>query len=173
MDDRQLQILLGQLQQGNSDTLDALYRELNRPIYTVILRMTGNTALSEDILQEFFVKLYRNPPAAMPKKPRAYLFQMAHNLTVDHLRRERPTTSLSDCAETPQSPEFSLVERMDLERAMASLSPLDREIVTLHAGAGLTFREVAAVTALPLGTALWRYQRAIQRLRELLNGGML
>ena len=71
-------ILLQRLQSRDAAALEALYHQLSASIYTVILRMTGDPTLSEDILQEFFVKLYRSPPITLPQNPRAYLFRMAH-----------------------------------------------------------------------------------------------
>lgn len=173
MHDEPLHTLLERLRRGDRAALESLYHQLSTPIYTIILRITEDIPLSEDILQEFFVKLCRQPPAVIPRNPRAYLFQMAHNLTVDCLRRERPAASLDDCAHTLSSSGMPSAERLDLERALSSLDGKDREIVLLHAAAGLKFREVAEVVALPLGTVLWRYHRAIGSLREQRNGGTL
>lgn len=170
MQEAQLLEALQQLQTGDRAALETLYRHFSTPIYTVILRTTGDAALSEDILQEFFVKLYTNPPRSVPGKPRAYLFRMAHNLTIDHLRAVRQTADLADYAHTIPASAADLTEKLDLECAMAALAPEDRELVTLHVNGGLKFREVAAITSLPLGTVLWRYRRAIDRLRELLKG---
>lgn len=173
MQDTQLHTLLKDLQDGDRDALEALYQEFSTPIYTIILRMTKDIPLAEDILQEFFVKLFRQPPAVIPRNPRAYLFQMAHNLTVDCLRKERPAAPLDDYAHKLSFSGTPDPERLDLERALSSLDDTDREIVLLHAAAGLKFREVAEVVALPLGTVLWRYHRTIGSLRQQLNGGTL
>jgi len=172
MHDESLESLLQRLHSGDSTALEVLYAQLSTPIYTVILRTTGNPTLSEDILQDFFVKLYRQPPDPIPRNPRAYLFRMAHNLTIDCLRKEPQTAPISDYAHLLTSPNTTLTDRLDLERALTSLNTADREIVTLHAAAGLKFREVAEVTDMSLGTVLWRYRKAIGTLRDLLNGGV-
>ena len=173
MHNESLDSLLQQLQTGSSAALEELYRRMSSPVYTLILRMTGNTALSEDILQEFFVKLYRCPPTVLPRNPQAYLYRTAHNLTIDWMKKESQTLPLSDELPLRGLSGIPTAEQLDLERALAALPPPDREIVTLHAGAGLKFREVAEVMAMPLGTVLWRYQRAVGQLRNLLNGGTL
>ena len=173
MHDDSLHSLLQRLQDRDRSALEALYHQLSTPIYTIILRLSQNIPLSEDILQEFFVKLWQQPPAVLPRNPRAYLFQMAHNLTVDCLRRERPAAPLDDCACRLSSSDTPSAERIDLERALASLDSTDREIVSLHTGAGLKFREIAEVLSMPLGTVLWRYRRGIGNLRDDLNGGAL
>ena len=118
-----------------------------------------------------FLRLWQSPPAEDVRSPRAWLFRVAHNLALDALRRpgagELPEQlSVQDFAEGVHA-------RLDVEAALASLSPRDREIVTLHLGAGLRFREIAAILELPLGTVLWRHSRAISALREKLDGGVL
>ena len=70
------------------------------------------------------------------------------------------------------SPEEANVLRLDVERALAALPVDAREMLALRINAGLKFREIADILGIPLGTALWRYQKAIGRLRELLSGGM-
>ena len=173
MRDAPLHALLKDLQDGDRAALEALYHQLSTPIYTIILRICADIPTAEDILQEFFVKLWRQPPTVIPRNPRAYLFRMAHNLTVDHLRREHLSAPLEDYAYHLSDCGTPDPERLDLERALAKLNSADREIVSLHTGAGLTFREIAAVVSMPLGTVLWRYRRAIGELRTLLNGGTL
>ena len=125
MQDNALTDLLQKLKDGDSTVLEALYHQLSTPIYTLIIRMTGDAHLAEDILQEFFLKLYRQPPALIPQKPRAYLFQMAHNLTIDCLRKEHPAASLSDCEDLVCTPDTLFAERLDLARALAALSVED------------------------------------------------
>ena len=60
-------------------------------------------------------------------------------------------------------------EKLDIERALDQLDEPKRRIVTLHINAGLKFREIAEIMDIPLGTAIWRYNDAIKRLRELLS----
>ena len=60
-----------------------------------------------------------------------------------------------------------------MERALAQLPELERQILSLHLNAGLKFRELAVILKLPLGTVLWRYQRAIGRMRSILEGDAL
>lgn len=122
--------------------------------------------MSEDLLQEFFLKVFRTPPVDA-KNPRAYLFRMAHNLALDALRREKPTEELPDAPATAGIP----YSQLELELAFAALPLPERQIAALHLYAGLKFREIAEICALPLGTVLWRYRRAISQLQTYLNGG--
>jgi RNA polymerase sigma-70 factor (ECF subfamily) len=96
-------------------------------MYTIVLRITQDKKLSEDILQEVFIILYQSPPKPPIKNPRAYIFQIAHNLAIDNVRK--------------------------------------------HINGKLKFREIADMMDIPLGTVLWKYQKAVGRLRSILSGG--
>ena len=166
MTSNELRALLEQISHGDRTAFEALYHEMNVPVYTVLVRITRDRNLSEDLLQEFFLKVFRTPPVDA-KNPRAYLFRMAHNLALDALRREKPTEELPDAPATAGIP----YSQLELELAFAALPLPERQIAALHLYAGLKFREIAEICGYPLGTVLWRYRRAISQLQTYLNGG--
>ena len=166
MTDEQLKQQLKALESGDKTAFADIYSELKTPVFTVLVRLTGDRTLSEDILQEVFLRLYRQPPKA--EKPRAYVFRMARNLAIDALRQKQPCDPLEEhTLQTDPDPTVKL----DLERALAALTVEEQQLVALHLSAGLTFREVAAIVERQLGTVLWRYRKAIEKLRILLDGG--
>lgn len=173
MNDTQLREALALLRQGDPAAFEQIYTQLSAPLFTVILRITRDRELSEDILQEVFFKLYRSPPGPSVQKPRAYLFQTARNLALDALRRRPGDASLDELPDLPQPAPFDPGQRLDLERAFAALSLEERQLTALHLNGGLKFREIAQMTGVPLGTVLWRYRKAVDKLRTLLNGGSL
>jgi len=65
------------IRNGDKNAFDELYQDLQTPIYTIIFRITWDKALSEDIMQNIFVKLFSSPPDSSVKNFRAYIFQMA------------------------------------------------------------------------------------------------
>lgn len=168
MTDQQLKVHLNAMKSGDKEAFSAVYTELKTPVYTVLVRLTGDRQLSEDLLQEVFLRLYRQPPDA--EKPRAYVFRMARNLAIDALRQKQPCDPLEDHT-LPIDSDPTL--KLDLERAFAGLAVGERQLVALHLSAGLTFREVAAIVERPLGTVLWQYRKAIEKLRNRLDGGCL
>ena len=169
MDNQTLQIQLTALRTGDPAALEAIYEGMKTPLYTVILRITRREALAEEVLQELFLKLYRSPPGETVRNPRAYLFQMARNLAIDCLKAQRPEDTPE--AEPPGRDWGDLDVRLDLEAALGALEPVDSQIITLHINGALAFSQVAQVLSMPLGTVLWRYQRALNRLRVMLSGG--
>ena len=168
MTDAELRGLLGRLQARDLEALSELYTELSKPVYTVLMRVTRDPWLAEDLLQDFFLRLWEAPPEEQVKKPRAYLFQTVRNLAVDALRRQRRALPLEDCGPLPcAAPD---PEKADLERALAALPEEERQIVTLHLNGGLKFRELASLLGLSVGGVYSRYRRALKTLRDNLKG---
>jgi len=173
MDEKALTLKLSMLHRGDRGAFEELYEELKTPVYTVAFRILWDRALAEDVMQEVFLRLFRRPPGPEVRNPRAFIFRMARNLAIDSRRKPMQAALAQDDAEAVRpSPEEANVLRLDVERALAALPVDAREMLALHINAGLKFREIADILGIPLGTALWRYQKAIGSLRELLSGGM-
>lgn len=168
MTDKELQSKLYHIANGDISAFEEVYNDMKTPIMTVIARIVQNRETAEDILQEVFIKLYYSPPVDI-SKPRAYIFKTASNLAVDYLRKSKQTVSLEDCEGMLYAPESDRSEKLDIERALEKLEDGERQVVTLHINGGFKFREIAEILDMPLGTAVWRYQKAVKRLRELLQ----
>ncbi len=169
MTDSQLRQAFTRLSAGEQQALAEIYDKLSTPLYTIALRITGNRELAEDTVQELFLKLQSSPPKEL-SKPRAYLFKAARNTALDTLRKNPPHESMEEHTEIPAPISES---SHDISAALAALPEQQRSIVTLHINAGLKFREIAEITSTPLGTVLWRYNKALSVLREILNGGRI
>ena len=160
--------MLADIRSGDRIAFEALYEALKTPLFTIILRITHDNALSEDILQEVFLKLYLSPPDPSVN-PRAYICRMARNLAIDSVRKRKPTVDHDEAENYLCHPVDNLAQKMDIENALQALPDRERQIVTLHINGGLKFREVAGILDLPLGTVLWAYRKAIKQLRNTLE----
>ena len=137
MTDERLKMLLQQLRNGDQRAFSDIYQEMKVPVFTVLVRMTGDRSLAEDLLQEVFLKIYQQPPQV--EKPRAYLFRMTRNLAVDVLRRSQPTESLEEQEHLGITYDSDV--KLDLEQAFSMLTLQERQLVAFHLSAGLTFRD--------------------------------
>lgn len=167
MNDAELRQCFSQIRRKDRKAFEALYADLKTPVFTVLLRIVQDKSEAEDLLQDFFLKLYQSPPGDEVARPRAYLFQSARNLALDSLRKRRPALTMDQYP--PPATEQDPAERLDLEQALQTLTDLERQIVTLHLNGGLTFRQTAQIVQAPLGSVLWRYRRALDKLRARLT----
>ena len=172
MTNEELQNCIAMLATGDKIAFENIYKELSTPMYTIILRIVRDKSLSEDILQEVFVKLYQSPPTSA-KSPRAYLFQMARNLAIDGVRKKQQFTDLEHCEKLVYLPLDDLSQKVDIDNALKALPLIECQIVSLRVNGGLRFREIADILKIPLGTVIWKYHRSIERLRSHFYGGAL
>lgn len=169
---------------------DAAYRELvrryERPVFSLVFRMVRNRELAEDLSQETFIKVLNALDSYRPEyKFSSWVFKIANNAAIDHLRRrELDTLSIegSPHAETPQMMEATAlqlgergetaleeVENKELggeiERAIAKLRPEYRTCILLRHVEGRAYEEIAEILNLPLGTVKTYIHRARNELR--------
>ena len=172
---------------GSADAFRAIVERHQESVYRLVLRMVRDPGLAEDIAQETFLKAYRALPGYDPRwKLSSWLLKIAHNATIDHLRRQRLDTTPLDLG--PESEGGSPIDRLaddsvvdaeqrlrgralarDLQTALASLEPAYRELLLLRFQEGLAYQEIADVTGLPLGTVKVRLHRGRKRLADLLT----
>lgn len=167
-----------------------LVERFQRPVFSLVYRMVRDRELAEDLTQEVFVRTFNN----LRRYDRSYkfsswLFKIAYNLTVDHLRKKRlKTISMhgSPDAVTPERQEATSIslesdgERPDamteskelagyLEEAIGKLRPEYRTAILLRHVEGRAYEEISAIMGVPLGTVKTYIFRARRELRDLLG----
>lgn len=157
---------------GDKAAFTQIYNDLKTPVYTIILRIVQSVDVAEEVTQDVFVKLFTSPPNSSVRNPRAWIFRMARNLAIDALRKRKRTDIDDESLEDADRYE-SIISRIDIEKAMARLPEQEREIVSLHLTAELTFGEIAGIVGLSVPSTYRRYRSAIKTLRDKLNGGLL
>jgi RNA polymerase sigma-70 factor (ECF subfamily) len=171
---------------GEEGAYRELVRRYERPVFSLIFRMVRNRELAEDLSQETFIKVLNALDSYRPEyKFSSWVFKIANNAAIDHLRRrELDTLSLegSPHAETPQAVEATAlqigergetaleeVENKELggeiERAIAKLRPEYRTCILLRHVEGRAYEEIAEILNLPLGTVKTYIHRARNELR--------
>jgi RNA polymerase sigma-70 factor, ECF subfamily len=174
---------------GQERAYRELVRRYERPIFSLLYRMVRDRELAEDLSQDTFVKALNAIESYKPEyKFSSWLFKIANNAAIDHLRRrELDTLSLegSPHAVTPDAMEatalqigdrgenaLDIVEAKELggeiERAIAQLRPEYRACILLRHVDGRAYEEIAEMLDLPLGTVKTYIHRARNELRRLL-----
>ena len=170
------------------------YRELlgrfQRPVFSIIYRMIRDREQAEDLAQETFVRVFNNIDRYDPRyKFSSWIFKIATNLTIDHIRRkELDTVSIdgSRNAVTPdqieatsitiaspdENPEELLEAKQlgeEIESAIGKLRPEYRAAILLRHVDGREYQEIAEILSLPLGTVKTYIHRGRNELREQLQ----
>ncbi len=162
--------LLARVAQGDSDALEALYRQLRVPAYGLALAVLEERTEAEDVVQETFLRVWQ---AAGQHRPgadgRAWVLAIARNLARERLRKRKDAFSFDEVTE-PLLPDPSLRvnDRLCLRQAFAVLDETERQIVMLYAVGGYSHKEIAAALGKPYATVRWKFRRAMGKLKEAL-----
>ena len=173
---------------------EAAYRELltryERPVFSLVFRMVRDRETAEDLSQETFIKVLNNLDRYSPEfKFSSWLFKIANNLTIDHLRRRRiDTISIEGApdavtAESARATSIAVVsgnesplEELEsrelgtaIERAIGKLRPEYRACIMLRHVEDKSYEEIAEIVKLPLGTVKTYIHRARHELRTALG----
>ena len=167
---------------GSEEAFAEIVKRFQRPVFSVIVRMVRDPGLAEDLTQETFIKAFRALRTYDPRrKLSSWLFTIAHNTTIDHLRRKSlKTVPLETDSEESDpldrlpvddtaSPERAAMSQdlaQAFEQELRAIRPEYAEILVLRFQEGLAYEEIAEVTGLPMGTVkthLFRARRLLAR----------
>ena len=173
-DPQQLEGLMAGLAAGDRDSLAQLYHRTRAAVYGLALSILGSGHDAEDVTQDTYVTAWEKCHLYRPQgTPMAWLLTITRNLARMKLRDRGRTQDLGEeqwHAIPAQSPSVTPEDRAVLEAALNILSDQERQIVVLHAAAGLKHREIAKLLELPLPTVLSKYRRALSKLKTKLEG---
>jgi RNA polymerase sigma-70 factor (ECF subfamily) len=177
-------------QQGQERAFRELIRRYERPVFSLVYRMVRDRELAEDLAQDTFIKVLNHIDRYRPEfKFSSWLFKIANNVAIDHLRkRQLPTVTMhgSPNAVTPEAieatsfdavvPQESALDEIEaretgtaIEQAIASLRPEYRACIMLRHVEDRSYEEIAATLDLPLGTVKTYIHRARHELRQALE----
>jgi RNA polymerase sigma-70 factor, ECF subfamily len=172
---------------------ETAYRELidryQRPVFSLIYRLVRDRELAEDLAQDSFIKVLNALHSYKPQyKFSSWLFKIAHNTALDHLRKKSPevlslegsphaepgeeaqaTSIVATSADrTPEEYASDREVGNEIERALEKLRPEYRTVIVLWHIEGRPYEEIAEILDVPLGTAKTYIHRARKELREML-----
>ncbi len=149
-----------------------LYARYSSVVYAVALRVLGDTAAAEDVLQEIFIQLWRNPGAFDSGRGNLapWLAVITRNRAVDSLRKRRPQMEIN---ETTVSVEPDLASQADRGRAMEKVRAVLKDMPEAQRSSlemayfeGYSHSEIAEKTGEPLGTVKTRIRNGLMLLRK-------
>ena len=178
-------------QQGRDAAFRELIRRYERPVFSLIFRMVRDRELAEDLAQDTFIKVLNHIDRYRPEfKLSSWLFKIANNVAIDHLRRRQLDTISIDGSPHAQTAGRRSRRRRSTSstsrsrrstrwrpgssappssRRSRSLRPEYRSCIMLRHVEGRSYEEIAATLDLPLGTVKTYIHRARHELREALE----
>ena len=180
------EILIARVAQGDKAALETLYDRHAAIVLGICLRITGDHALAEDLLQETCWRVWQNAASYQPGRGSftGCLFRIARNLSIDSYRRNRirpqaiPRSGdaepildrIPDRDRSVAEQAQSNIGARQVQNALAILPREQKQVIEMAYFSGMTRHEIAEVTGEPLGTIHTRARLGLQKLRETFGG---
>ncbi|OGO56847.1 MAG: hypothetical protein A2V85_13745 [Chloroflexi bacterium RBG_16_72_14] len=177
MDDEALERLVGAARRGDPEAFGALFDRYHAPVYRYVVARVGRPSDAEDLAQLVFVKALEALPRyeARGVPFGGWLFKLARNVVIDHIRTRRehaPLDLIVERSTDAEGPDELAVLRQEMDSVAAALrrlTPEQREAIELRFFAGLSAREAAEAMGRQEGTVRGLQFRAIAALRRELG----
>ncbi len=172
-----MQELAARLARGDEAAFGELYDACADRLHRYVAARLGSREAAADVVQSVFLRAVKSRRRfRRVENPVAYLFQIARNETARaatrKTRQKEQSLAAGEWCQDADLPGEQAENAEAARAALARLAPDDRELIELKVFAGLTFREIAAVTGRPQGTVATRYRRALESLRSWLTRQM-
>ena len=179
--------LIGAFIDGESAAMEALFRRYRKPVFGWVLRMVENCGEAEDLYQDIWLKVIKRAQDYATGHFKAWMWRIARNCVIDHLRKNRPDLVLDAPLSDDEDAEKAVdritddaaacaLENMEMDErrailrsAISELSPALKEVVLLRINGECEFREIAEMLNLPIGTVLGRMHLAVAKMKETLK----
>jgi RNA polymerase sigma-70 factor (ECF subfamily) len=164
--------LIAATRSGDERAMTELYDRYSRIVYSVALRVLGDSGAAEDVLQEVFMQLWRNPGLFDSSRGNLapWLAVIARNRSIDAIRKRRPETDIEDvvvsvdCDLAGEADRAIAMEKV--RGAMSAMPPAQRSALEMAYFEGLSHSEISAKTGEPLGTIKTRIRSGLLALRK-------
>jgi RNA polymerase sigma factor (sigma-70 family) len=172
------EVLVDRMVKGDQSALESLYDRHGSLLYSVALRITGDTGSAEELLQDTFFQLWRKSSQFDTARGSlvGWLLTMTRYRAISRIRRERGRTSCESHGEdaeilaedaAPTTLELQIARQL-VSAALAGLPECQREAITLAYFDGLTCEEISAQTSTPVGTVKSRLRSALKGMKTTL-----
>ncbi len=165
--------LMSQVRNGVGEMLGVLFERYHVPLFNFYTKLTGDRTMSEDLVQEVFFRILKYRHSYRVDTPfRAWMYQIARNARLDHLRKRRPETSWEPEMSPAVAPTDTAQQSQEaalLHKALLQISEDKREVLVLSRFQDLKYEEIAQMLGCEVGTVKTRVHRALQELREIFH----
>ncbi|PLT29601.1 RNA polymerase sigma factor [Peribacillus deserti] len=145
-----------------------LFMDHKKSVFAMALSILRDYELAEDVLQEVYIKLFKHMRHHDISNVKGWLMSVARNTALDlYRKKKREVTGFdNDYFERVQDLPKDPADKLVLLKYLELLNAEERQIITLKDITGMKHREIAKILEIPLGTVMWKYSRALKKLRK-------
>ena len=169
---KELHELFQGIKQGSRTAFEVLYKRYNQLVYKIAFSILKNKENSEDVMQNVFTKIFELPEIKLPdNKEASWLYTVTKNETITKLRKLKEDIDIdsiynmaTDCKDIE-----NIIDNDKYNRIINKLDEKEQEIVSLKILGQLSFKEIAKLMNMPIGTVQWHYYKALDNIKILIG----
>lgn len=164
-------ILLQKMKEGDEEAFGRLYELTSRQVFSYLLSIVNEYHTAQDLTQDTYIKIRQGVGSYQSGNAFAWIMQIAKNAAYSERKKSKKSVPTDFEAESGRYGSYT-VDRDEipiLEIVRTRLEEIDSKIILMHISAGYKHREIAAELKIPLGTVLWRYNKAIKKLQKIIK----
>lgn len=171
INDKELHELFAQMKIKNKTAYEELYQKYSTLVYQIAFSILKNKENAEDIMQNVFIKIGNISEEKLPSKyESSWLYSVTKNEAISYIRKNKKNLSIE---EIPQKSDEDEIEKMlgesEYKNIISSLEETERQIISLKVDIGLSFKEIANLLNMPMGTVQWKYYKSLHSLKLLIG----
>lgn len=162
------------IKQKDNEAFEYIYEQSKHGVYAIIIAIVKDRHATEDLMQDTYIKMLKNiDQYVLGRNFNAWVVQIAKNTALDYYRKHQKSIVTDPIEQINLIDSVQNVNKSieySLEEMIKPLNEEERQIVLLHIVSEMKFKSIAEIVKKPLGTVLWIYQKALNKVKKSLGG---
>lgn len=171
INNRELHELFNRLKENKKIAYEELYEKYSLLVYKIAFSILKDKENSEDVMQNVFVKIGKLSKDKLPTNYEAsWLYTVTKNEAISLIRKNRNNENINDIIEQRQDNNIEeVLQKETYEQIISSLDDREKQIVSLKIDSQMSFKEIANLLKMPIGTVQWKYYKSLHSLKLLIG----
>ncbi len=170
IDEKELHEIFNKMRKDDKKSYEELYKKYYKLVYNIAFSILKNKENAEDISQNVFIKIGNLKKEKLPNSYEAsWLYTVTKNECISLFRKTKETLTIEDIKNENLEDEIEgIIQKNSYEKLMENLEKIEKQIIFLKVEAGYSFKEIARLLKMPIGTVQWKYYKSLHALKLLI-----
>ena len=170
IDEKELHEIFDKMRKDDKKSYEELYKKYYKLVYNIAFSILKNKENAEDISQNVFIKIGNLKKEKLPNSYEAsWLYTVTKNECISLFRKTKETLTIEDIKNENLEDEIEgIIQKNSYEKLMENLEKIEKQIIFLKVEAGYSFKEIARLLKMPIGTVQWKYYKSLHALKLLI-----
>lgn len=170
IDEKELHEIFDKMRKEDKKSYEELYKKYYKLVYNIAFSILKNKENAEDISQNVFIKIGNLKKEKLPNSYEAsWLYTVTKNECISLFRKTKETLTIEDIKNENLEDEIEgIIQKNSYEKMMENLEKIEKQIIFLKVEAGYSFKEIARLLKMPIGTVQWKYYKSLHALKLLI-----